>query len=350
MKNRFSLFSSSCVFLSMVLLLVSLSCSSSGGGDDGGDDGGGDVLSEYNFNMRTGMGDTDAHSALQIDASLDDEDVRATFTGPVTGVFNLDENSITHNDGCWIRVTTDGLWPGELGILNIYLNSPITSVDGDEPDQGILVVGIGNGPLYSITITAASGGVSLQYNDGTPVTYDDWDDFEDLFGSTAPEWQQQASFAYSMMEFILFHVEFFLETLTAIEENAFGTTTSGTLPAGVLPVGFTNPGKMILTDNNGGEPLPGEAFTLEFQHFWDDDDLDDIDQLYDGTVRFVNFWRITNDDILTGIGFAPYNGSGGVFFDDLANYEIEETPPGSYSLDEVFTTISGGYTILFSEP
>lgn len=85
MKNRFSLFSSSCVFLSMVLLLVSLSCSSSGGGDDGGDDGGGDVLSEYNFNMRTGMGDTDAPSALQIDASLDDEDVRATFSGEVTG-------------------------------------------------------------------------------------------------------------------------------------------------------------------------------------------------------------------------------------------------------------------------
>ncbi len=351
MKNRFSLFNSLSVFLSMVLLLVSLSCSSSGDGDDdGGDDGGGDVLSEYNFTMLTGVDQADAPSALQIDASLGDEDVRATFSGEIVGTFNLDENSITLHEGVLVRVITDGLWPEQLGVLSIYLNSPITSVDGDEPDQAVLIVGIGDGPLYSITITATSGGVSLQYNDGTPVTYDDWDDFEDLFGSTAPDWQQQASFAYSMMEFILFHVEFFLETLTAIEEDAFGTTTSGTLPAGVLPAGFTNPGKMILTDNNGGEPLPGEAFTLEFQHFWDDEDLDDIDPLYDGTVRFVNFWRITNDDILTGIGFAPYNGSGGVFFDDLANYEIEETSPGSYSMDEVYSTISGGYTILLSEP
>jgi len=340
------------MILSLSVLILASSCGGGGGGGgdgdgNGNDDGGGQTLNEYNFRMDFGA--SDGPLPLEVAAILGDEEVTATLEGSPGGSYILDPESVAFDAGPMVRITTN-LWPGPLGILNINLSNDIKSIDGNHPEEGTMTVHIGDeGILYSLTTTFTVAGVNLKYNDGTPINYT-WSQFEDLLGSSVPDWQQQASFAYNIVSFLFSQVSYIVSVFPLIDEGD-SVTTGDTLPAGVLPDGFSNPGTRTLTDINGGEPQPGDTFRIDFQHFWKNDTSDDIDPLYDGTVRFVNFWRTSVNDTITGIGFAPYQGSGGVFFDGLRIYEIEENSPGSFTLDDTATmTINGGYTILFSQP
>jgi hypothetical protein len=285
------------------------------------------------------------------------------LAGPIAGTYTLDTETISLNGGPMVKVTTD-LWDGLLGILSINVDEPIESIEGDNPTQGKITVGVGGVGipptfeyLFSVTITGT--GVLLEREGFAPVEKT-WDEFDELLGSGAPDWQQQASFASIIIGFIFDQLTFDINTIKRIEENDTAlskgnVTINGDTFPGTPPAGHDAQGTLTLslTSGNGG---PGSDFSEVFHDYWVNDPLDDIDQLYDGSVNFIGFLRNSDDarDVITSIGFIP-NGPddpGGVFFDGegLTIYETEETSPGVFSIDDAATlTITGRYSITFFE-
>jgi hypothetical protein len=339
-------------------LFLSTSCGGGGGGgggggDDGGGDGGGQTLNEYNFQL-----DILADNPLRLSAAMGSATLEA-LAGPITGTYTLDSETISLNGGPMMKITTD-LWDAPLGTLTINVNTPIESSGGDNPSKGEIGIAVGDSPYdYFIAVTITDTWVNLSLNGGEPVPYT-WDEFDELIGSDKPDWQKQASFASNIVGFIFSQLNFDIKAITLIEENDTelskrSVTINGDTFTGTPPAGHDAKGTLILssTDGNVG---PGSDFSEVFNDYWVNDPSDDIDQLYDGSVRFVGFLEDSDDarDVITAIGFVP-NGAddpGGVFFDGegLTIYETEETS-GVFSIDEAATlTITGGYSIMFYEP
>jgi hypothetical protein len=335
-----------------------------GGGGDGGGDGGGETLGVYDFGLSLL-----ADHPLTLSAILDSQPVTATlekiFEGETfNGTYDIDSEIITMGSkgSIFVKVTTTGMWNPPLNLLTIVIDQePVVMPVGESPTQGKIRVGVGISPnfTYTFTVTITATGVLLEREGFVPVEYT-WDEFDELLGSAAPDWQQQASFASIIIGFIFDQLTFDINTITQIEENDTtlskgNVTINGDTFPGTPPAGHDAKGTLVLssTDGNVG---PGGDFSEVFHDYWVDDPLDDIDQLYDGSVNFVGFLRNSDDarDVITAIGFIP-NGPddpGGVFFDEdgLTIYETEETSPGVFSIDDAATLIiTGGYSIQFFE-
>jgi hypothetical protein len=334
-----------------------------GGGGDGGGDGGGETLGVYDFGLSLL-----ADHPLTLSAILDSQPVTATlekiFEGETfNGTYDFDSETITMGSkgSIFIKVTTTGMWNPPLNLLTIAIDQePVVMPIGDNPTQGIIRVGVGISPnfAYSFSVTVTGTGVLLE-REGFPQQPYTWDQFDELLGSGAPDWQQQASFASIIIGFIFDQLTFDINTIKRIEENDTtlskgNVTINGDTFPGTPPAGHDAQGTLTLslTSGNGG---PGSDFSEVFHDYWVNDPLDDIDPLYDGSVNFIGFLRNSDDarDVITSIGFIP-NGPddpGGVFFDGagLTIYETEESS-GVFSIDDAATlTITGGYSIQFFE-
>ncbi len=348
-------------FLAFCLCIFLASCGGGGGGGGGGDgggDGGGQTLNKYDYSLSFLNDDPIRLSAVIGSATLE----ALPGVTQISGSYTLDTETITLAGGPMVKVTTD-LWNAPLGILSINVDEPIESIEGDNPTQGKISVGVGIDPFaYRFTVTITATGVHLERDGFVSEDYT-WDQFDELLGSDppAPVWQQQASFASSIVGFYFNQVKFVINAITLIEENDTtlskgNVTINGDTFPGTPPAGHDAQGTLTLslTSGNGG---PGSDFSEVFHDYWVNDPSDDIDQLYDGSVNFVGFLRNSDEarDVITSIGFVP-NGPddpGGVFFDGagLTIYETEETSPGVFSIDDAATlTITGGYSIMFFEP
>jgi hypothetical protein len=269
----------------------------------------------------------------------------------------LDTETISLNGGPMVKVTTD-LWNAPLGILSINVDEPIESIEGDNPTQGKITVGVGINPFaYTFSVTITGTGVRLEREGFVSVEYT-WDEFEELLGSGAPDWQQQASFASSIIGFYFNQVKFVINAITLIEENDTAlskgnVTINGDTFPGTPPAGHVAQGTLTLSCTNGNVG-PGGDFSEVFHDYWVDDPSDDIDQLYDGSVRLDGFVENSDEarDIITSIGFpVVLFGSEDHPEEGLTIYETEETSPGVFSINDAGTlTITGGYSIQFSEP
>jgi hypothetical protein len=335
------------IVLAAFMWLLAASCSSGGGGggdDDGG--GGGQTLSEYDFAFSLL-----SEAPLTLDSSLGTATLEAIGGGAsFGGVYSLEEDTVTMNFG-WVKITTT-LWDDPLSI---GVNDPIVSMEGENPDQGSMTISSGEG-LITVSI-ASSAGVNISLNGGASV-YFTWDQFDELLGSGAPDWQQQASFAATMIGFVFSQLDFVVGAITLIAENDSilssssviidGATFPGTPPAGISAEGT------LTLSNTEGEVGPGGSFSEVFDDFWVNDSMDDIDTLFEGRVDLVGYLEdVDENGITTAIGFIPDPGDpGGVFFDDgLTIYETEENPAGVFTIDDTSAiTITGRYSIMFYEP
>lgn len=334
----------------ILLLLLGASCGGGGGGGDGDGDGDGvEPRSEYHFTL--GFLD-DPDNQFIVSTAMGE----AAISGAVSGTYATEPASITLHAGPAVSIETT-LWQGSLGILSINLNTDIESADGDNPEEGIMLVHVGEGPDfdYNILVTITDAGVELRFDGEDPPSIYTWDEFLDLLeNDEAEEWEKQASFAVSVLSFVTSQVSFVAEFLIFIEDDANEaslesaghiTIAGDPFPPVIEPAGSQTFGWEDSSAN--GDLGPGDDFTWTFTGYGEDSP-DDIDQIADGTVEFLSF---TENETPFRLGFEPYEGPGGVFFQDFSLYEVEEGPPGVFTPDTgMEITINGGYTISFTEP
>jgi hypothetical protein len=346
------------IILFLFLMLLPSCGGGGGGGGDGGDDVGGQTLGIYDFSLSF----LDGHP-IQISSSTGTAITLEEMTdnGHITGSYDLDADTIILDGGPRVKATTN-LWAGPLGIIRINLNTSIESVDGNHPTEGSVSISVGDplGPEYSVTFTISTASdtvVDMVNNDTLETKQYPWNQFEELLWSAAPDWQRQASFAYYIINYYFYELRSAVKALTLIEENdtvlpSHNVTVNGDEFPGTPPLAVDKQGTLVFSCTSGNAG-PGSDFSEVFHDYWVDESSDDIDKLYEGTVNFVGFLRNSDDarDVITSIGFVP-NGEqdpGGVFYDDgLTIYDIKATSPGVFD-KTASITITGRYTILFSE-
>ena len=352
------------ISLFLSLLLVSCGGGGGGGGKDntGGDGGTGEstnqTLPAYDFVLSLL-----ADNPLEIGSNMGSRTVSARLeplAGPISGSYNMNTESISLNGGPILKISTD-IWSGNEGILSINVNAPIVSSGPDNPVQAELGIAAGVSPHVTfITLTASPDSVTISQAGGSVNLT--WDEFDNLLGTDAPTWQQQASLAYFMVNFIISQIDFSINTISLIEKNDTALqknrsmSTQGDSFTGSPPQGHAIQGNQVLEwiDSSDGDFGPSDSFTLTFSDFWTNDTDDDISTILQGKVSLVGFLEDMDEsrDVVTAIGFVPNPGEpGGVFFDEgFSLYEVEKNPSGTYSIDDTATmTLKGGYSIMFVE-
>lgn len=187
-----------------------------------------------------------------------------------------------------------------------------------------------------------------------------WDELDAVFDDTSADaYARIASFAYSMLRFMYEQSELVIHTLEFLGDNDASLEQIGsiaescdTFPLAPLPPAL-DPGMSKVSwydashDNSLGS---GDTFYLDFTECWDDDETDDFDTLYDGTVNFVNYTELESGGVLTRIGFEPTAGLSGIDFDYLEITETETTVSNVILETSETITLNGGFSMVFTSP
>lgn len=208
-------------------------------------------------------------------------------------------------------------------------------------------------------------GVSMRRND-EPAVFSDFEEFDDLLDENVMVWQQKASLAYNVMEFMAEQAILAARTVDVIdrrepglEENGSVSFECGTFPPdAVLDPVDLEPSRTLtwLDTNEDGQISGGDAFRWQFLSCWINDGETAIDDLMHGRIDLMGYIRNVEQrdgqDVLTRFGFEPeVQTTSGVIYTDLVQTEIEEETPEVLSVDPKRTYIvNGGYNIVFSEP
>lgn len=326
-----------------------------GGGGGGGDDRPPTTLPVYNFSITNGP---DTPDALGLSATVDgapyaiDVDFgTATFSGSYT----VASGAYTVFAGTSFSVQTDLATP-LLGDFNVQVIENIAFGTGDFPASGAWEVLYLGDTIRATVVSNPSAGVSLQLTDDAPVFYD-WNDFEEVFdfGDDFPAWQQVASGAYTAITIALEQSDLVIASLEIIDSNlASGplATSCDAIP-GIPPAGVLSQGETVLTWLGSGDVSPGDSFEWTFTDCWLDDPGDTFDTLVRGSITLRNWTEVVDSsNRLVRIGFEPFNGPGGVQYNDLALDETVESPPGTVTIagGPGSLVIAGGFAIVFFEP
>ncbi|MGC9324848.1 MAG: hypothetical protein ACP5G0_08905 [Desulfomonilia bacterium] len=336
------------------------SCGSSSDGDEDFDEVT-ELLDSYSFGLQIFQESPNLTVTLGEGGALGTA-VLSTNTRQFGGTFQPVSEVLTLTAGSGLEIDSD-LIAGPEGSFTITVTEDI-EIDVDLWPDGVFQVFDG---LDTITVTLENTPVpGVSVSNGTDTASLSFDDFEEIFGSTAPTWQQQAGLAYSVLGFVVEQIYFVVETIGYIGENedflidnpAPIVTTCDAFPAGAAPAGVPQQGSRTFTwdDISGNaDPGPEDGFSWEFDNCWEDDPDDDIDTLIDGRVELIGFSEISetrnNIQVITRVGFEPYlEADGGVEYTDLVICEVEESPPGTFTIDtESIVTVNGGFSISFFE-
>ncbi len=170
-----------------------------------------------------------------------------------------------------------------------------------------------------------------------------WDIFEDLEDDDEAEpYEQIASFCYGVWEVIFERVgNCFNTTALFIEysDDLFNQGGSATIPMGSIfpPTGERGSATCSWTDNNDNNEMGDtDDFSLSLTNLWEDDEDDDIGEMYNGTLSLYGLLLDIDDanDVITAIG--------GNF--DFAEFKIQETLSDN-SFDEEYVIFNGGFNI-----
>ena len=203
-------------------------------------------------------------------------------------------------------------------------------------------------------------GVSMRKNNEEPVFYP-FNELDDLLDENVMVWQQKASLAHNVLEFLAEQIilaartgDVIVERKAGLEETGSITFTCSTFP----PDNAAESSRTLTwldTDESGGINT-GDAFRWDFVSCWNDEEGTLIDDLMHGQVNLQGFVQDVQQrdgiDVLTRFGFEPeVQTTAGVSYTDVVQTEIEEETPGNPSIDPKRSyVVSGGYNILFSEP
>jgi hypothetical protein len=290
--------------------------------------------------------------------------VSVNFTDIVFGTVNLTvdaDNAVTfssyatrNTDGLEITVggTDDPALDGTFSFV-VMPTDPINTNIGENPNSGTFeVVTV----TETVTVTILNAGVEISLNGGMALAYT-WDEFTDLLiDDMLPAWQRRASLAGGAYELINELALTVADTLDELEAVALTNPIiedcdmfSGAPPAGVLAQGETT----ITWLGSGAEIMPGDNFDWVFTDCWDDESLDNSDDLIHGAINLDNYAEtvdtVTNTLFEIGFGGLTTNSPGGVIFDNLKVSETVENM-GVFTIDtNDDLTINGGFTLILQE-
>jgi len=339
--------------------LMTIISTGGGGGDDVGSGGGGTptLLDVYDYFI-----DTDLAGEYLTISLTDPPD---TFTISVktlgrwlAGTFNRVTGAYTLESGAERGASIDSdVGDTLLGSFNITVIASLQIPPDNFPTAGSFEVEYGTDSTIVTVVDVPADGVTLSLNGG-PAQHFTWAAFEDLFGSAADDWQQRASLSFLLLEFMFEQLDFVVETLGFIgdhedelQQNITVTENCDAFPQGAAPQGFLEQGTHALTwqDSSGnGEVGGGDNFTWTFTDCWDNDPNDDFDDLINGTVNLGSYTEVVDgNNRVTRVGFESPEG---VVFTNLVISEVEEGPPGTFTIDpNDDVTVNNGFTIVFTE-
>jgi hypothetical protein len=333
-----------------------------GTGGGGGDDvsGGGDptFLDVYDYSLVT----KEAEGHFKVSFSDDSDTFTisvATLGGKeLAGTFNTVTEAYTLDSGSGASINSDAGVNPLLGQFNINVTTSFQIPPDSSPTAGAFEVEYGADRTIVTVVTVPDNGVTLELVGGDPPEFFTWDQFEDLLDTAVLEWQQRASLSGSILEFMVQQLDFVVGSLGFIgdhedelKQNITVTENCDAFPTGKAPAGVLEQGTRALTwdDASGNNDVGGgDNFTWDFDDCWDNDTTDDIDDLINGTVDLGSYTEVVDgNNRVTTIGFL---GPEGVVFTNFVLSEVEEDPPGTFTIDpNDDITVNGGYTIVFYE-
>jgi hypothetical protein len=261
----------------------------------------------------------------------------------------------------------DGLLNTDFNEYILQVNEALAWTGDGSPTSGEFDI---RDPVVQalIRVNITPTGVDLAYyssgDPNDPPTGSEsltWDQFDDLFGSAAPDYQQIAAFAHNVLHFMFEQGGLVIQALELISENDIQLEETGTVeqncdsyPQPPLPAVAYDPGliKVNWYDADNSIDLgPGDTVHLGFIECWDNDETDTIDTFYDGTVNLVNYTEVENAGVVTRIGFEPSaSGTGGIQYDYLDITETETTGSNVVFVTSETLTLSGGFSMIFTSP
>ena len=288
--------------------------------------------------------------------------VTVNFTQIVYGTVDLTVNadntvifdSFSTRDTKGLEITVSGSSEGVLdGTFEFIVvgNRPIETNIGDNPNSGHFEVVT---PTEKVTVKILSTTeVQIILNiPGAPTHTYTWDEFMDLLSDdTLDTWQRRASLAanaYELIYELALTVADTLDELETVPVNEDCDIFTGTQPAGVSAQGETTM-TWLGPGSGSGEVTPGDSFEWRFTDCWNDEPLDDTDDLIDGVISLENYSEaVTNINHLLEIGFGSVsNGPGGVIFDNLTISETQDDM-GVFTIDpDDDITVNGGFALIF---
>jgi hypothetical protein len=226
----------------------------------------------------------------------------------LTGTYDTSSLDVVLNSSAdpvaW--VDTSGV---PFGNVEVKVTQTFRWNDSNEPTVGEMTVTSRDGTFIGtikVTVTSSpSPGVNISWdsdNNGTfetgPVFYS-WTNFEDLWENNATAlWQRIASFTYSMRALLYEEANLAIETFATIEDlfSQFEAAGGGSTLVGTCspnsPVGGLNQVQVTWNDLDASGTISlNDSFTFTFNNCWVDDPGDDIDEVLNGQMDFLNYDR-----------------------------------------------------------
>jgi len=277
------------------------------------------------------------------------------------GTYDTQTGATTLSGGSSMWIDTGEIYEDELFkkmMVKVPEGVVVSWVGEDNPTQGEFLIelrpGEGEDPDYGAIlarvnpdVSAGEPGVDIftLLNIDSALSYKDsftWEEFEDLEDDeTAEDYEKIASFCYGVWQTIFERVGNCFATVVLLHENSATLESAGSIssmPMGdPLPGSGTGTGDLSWTDSSAnGEIGPDDDFTLTLTNVWEDDEYDDIDDLYNGDVLF-SLMELNIDEtrsLITSIG-------GDFVFEDLSIQETKDDVPVSGSV----VTFNGGFNV-----
>lgn len=248
-----------------------------------------------------------------------------------------------------------------FGDFTIQVMETLTLSGSENPTTGLIQVTSG-ADIIKLNITACdtAPGVEIRLNDTVQGCYP-WTDFENLDEKPAATTAEQiAVFAFDMIDFIFYQANFANNSFDLIDDSISDAGGSVDLMCSAfssrgyaVQTGIADQGIYSFSwvdDNQDNVVGSGDSFRLNFTDCWFGD-IDDID-IFNGSIDLNAYTAVTNsEDVVTRFGFegATAGKTGGVFYNSFVMTEALVNTGSIFFADSTIS-LSGGFTIVYSEP
>jgi len=330
------IFKRSAVMLSILLLGAILNACGGGGGGDTASDAPTVLPSTFIYQIRPLAGST-------FTATGGTETVQ--FTGlNMNGTYDRNTEEVTlvngGNPGPLVTLVSSGLGTLPLGVIE-----ELRWVGGQDPTRGAYEVRASATEIIRVTVDNTLPGVRINQTINGQATGSasfTWLQFEDLYGTAAPAYQQTACFSYGA-RWLVFeqagHMVDAIELITSREaELAAGPVTVLCDPY-PPPAGARGTIRYEWIDVSGdGTVGSNDTFSITFDQCWVNDPADDIDKIINGSATLSQFADSAATPVVVG---------GDMSFSNFVITETEEVTPGVFTTLTDTVTINGGFELYF---
>ncbi len=342
------------LFLALSVCLICISCDSSSGGGEATSEEAVRTLDSYDFSLLVFDKNHNGPFSAQLAINSEPAVITVDTSEPITGIYVVKEKKYTMNglpNLFTITINMEGQAPR---AFTMQLTDSIVSTRNELPTEGEFRL-FREGNIITVTITPSPKGAYLKLNN-EPSTFFTWEGLDGLLRTNAPEWQQDASLAATLVSLLMdqvYHVVFTKECMGKykLEDGVQFPIPSGTFPPGSTPVDQDNLW-LNWTDTNKDKVLGGgDDFTWIYSNSWENDPFNNVGNLYSGKVDMKGYTEniMPGDDdkaTLMSFGFTKDTSGAGVFYDDL---DIAKTMIvlGSYTIG-TSVRLNGGFWIDFT--